>query len=457
MDPTKSMLFGRETVQRDITEGVLADQPSSFSLVGTRWIGKTALLKHLAGQNGPLQSAAYAEWRPDRYADGDDVLVVSIDCNWAEAQQDLLGHLFVRVYDEAKQRVRFDLDETRIEAQTSPARKVWQIARQLQEQHCRLVVLMDNFDRAFEQQLIHLDSADELRPLTLEMALVVATEQPLHDLDRQLAASPLFNVMTQVFIGLLNADAANQWLDAYCEQLPALQEMRDELLFLSGTHPYLLRRIGDIIPEIRQMLTPDQELGPEHIQIFRLRLAEHGRLLFEMLWRTLQTPPPRVQPDALERLVRRLVRGPLTMGDVGRDQAAALNWMINQAMVAYGEDGYRLFSPLFREFLAIRLDVAPNGSAPTAILPHSMSNDDPIYEQLTKTEAALLRYFRANSQTIVTPQQLLNDVWNRPNATSRRVQEAIRRLRLQLEQATPPIGVIENERGRGYRFVPATD
>ena len=90
--------------------------------------------------------------------------------------------------------------------------------------------------------------------------------------------------------------------------------MREELLFLSGTHPYLLRRIGDIIPEIRQMLTPGQELGPEHSQIFRLRLAEHGRLLFEMLWRTLEAPPSRVKRDALGRLVRRLVSGPLTMG-----------------------------------------------------------------------------------------------------------------------------------------------
>jgi len=35
------------------------------------------------------------------------------------------------------------------------------------------------------------------------------------------------------------------------------------------------------------------------------------------------------------------------------------------------------------------------------------------------------------------------------------VQEAIRRLRLQLEQASQPVGVIENERGKGYRFVPA--
>ena len=33
--------------------------------------------------------------------------------------------------------------------------------------------------------------------------------------------------------------------------------------------------------------------------------------------------------------------------------------------------------------------------------------------------------------------------------------EAIRRLRLELEEAQPPVGVIENERGQGYRFVPA--
>jgi DNA-binding response OmpR family regulator len=36
------------------------------------------------------------------------------------------------------------------------------------------------------------------------------------------------------------------------------------------------------------------------------------------------------------------------------------------------------------------------------------------------------------------------------------VQEAIRRLRMQLEKIQPPIGDIENDRGRGYRFVPAS-
>jgi DNA-binding response OmpR family regulator len=70
-------------------------------------------------------------------------------------------------------------------------------------------------------------------------------------------------------------------------------------------------------------------------------------------------------------------------------------------------------------------------------------------------EATLLRYFLNHSQSVVSTDQLLTEVWKRPDSSTRRVQEAIRRLRLQLEQQTPFIGIIENERGRGYRFIPA--
>jgi len=35
------------------------------------------------------------------------------------------------------------------------------------------------------------------------------------------------------------------------------------------------------------------------------------------------------------------------------------------------------------------------------------------------------------------------------------VQEAIRRLRLRLDEASPPLGAIKHARGRGYRYVPA--
>ena len=76
-------------------------------------------------------------------------------------------------------------------------------------------------------------------------------------------------------------------------------------------------------------------------------------------------------------------------------------------------------------------------------------------EQFTQTEAALLRYFQTHQNETVSVDQLLAEVWRRPGATNRRVQEAIRRLRLQLEESDPPLGMIENDRGRGYRYIPA--
>jgi DNA-binding response OmpR family regulator len=81
--------------------------------------------------------------------------------------------------------------------------------------------------------------------------------------------------------------------------------------------------------------------------------------------------------------------------------------------------------------------------------------DAPIYQQLTKIEGILLRYFQSHPDELLSPEQLLAEVWKRPDASPRRVQEAIRRLRLELEAASPPVGSIENERGQGYRFLPA--
>ena len=83
--------------------------------------------------------------------------------------------------------------------------------------------------------------------------------------------------------------------------------------------------------------------------------------------------------------------------------------------------------------------------------------DAPIYEQLTKIEGVLLRYFQIHANEVVSSEQLLAEVWKRPDSSPRRVQEAIRRLRMELEEASPPVGSIENERGQGYRFVPATN
>jgi hypothetical protein len=298
-------------------------------------------------------------------------------------------------------------------------------------------------------------------------------------------------------------EVARQWLHAYADEYPGLRPIVANLPEITATHPYLLRRLGDILDEVAQMIPEGMEMGPEHLPLIRLRLAEHGRLLFETLWRRLQNPPGLLQRQAVLALVARLVQGPVLMTELNPDERAPLNWLINQAMVTCcgtvaGKGlGYDLFSPLFAEYLGERLaqlrpaqadaardsetrDAAPargakgaalpaqatangsgqthNGVRPAAGILDTREEPDPdsaFVGNLTRIEAALLDYFLQHSRQVVSPEQLLRDVWRRPDATPRRVQEAIRRLRVELEQADPPVGVIENDRGRGYRFVPA--
>ena len=249
MEPSRRPLYGRERVLSELVQGVLAPQPQSFSLVGPKLIGKTHLLHHLAGEDGPLLSDATAAvaQRPRTFADGTRVVVTWIDCDWQDAQLDLVGWLYQNVQTHVHDHARIALNWARVEAQPTDARRVWQLARELNELGLRLVVLLDNFDRVFENQLVSPDMVDELRPLTLEMALVVSTEQPLHDLDRELAASPLFNVMTQIFMGLVEPAAARAWIMAYANDFPGVASLVEELLLLTGLHPFLLRRLGDIL------------------------------------------------------------------------------------------------------------------------------------------------------------------------------------------------------------------
>lgn len=454
MDRIMDQLYGRERILREIVAGVLATpQAASFSLVGAKLVGKSRLLDHLAAEDGPLHGDDWIDWRPYAFQDGSRVISLKIDCAWRDAQAGFLSFVADRLEQQLREVERIPLDWAAIEQQPGASRRLWQMSRRLNQMGYRLVLLMDNFDTVFADQLLTPDSVDELRPLTRELALVVATEQPLHDLDRELAASPLFNVMTQLIIGLLEPESARRWLADYAAAYPALAPLRDEFLTLTGGHPFLMRRIGDIMMELQCMPGAGQALGTELLPLLRLRLAEHGRLLFVTFWRNLQEPPHRIDKRILLTLLKQLIQDHVPLVQTARDHIPSLNWLINQGMVVYDEQGYRLFSPLFAEFIANRLGGVTSGAPAARPLPSA--DESAVFSQLTKTEGALLRYFQQHSNEVVSPEQLLADVWKRPDASPRRVQEAIRRLRLQLELAMPPVGSIENERGRGYRFVPA--
>ena len=459
METTRKAFYGRDRVIFEIVQGVLAPQPQSFSVVGPKFIGKTHLLQHLAAEDGPLLDEAYADLRPSIHRDGSRVLVTWIDCDWRNAQEDLIGWLYTSVQQHVRERAKIPVNWARIETNESPSHRLWQLAQELSGRDLRLVLLLDNFDRVFENQLVHPDTVDELRPLTMEMALLVATEQPLHDLDRELAASPLFNVMTQLFLGLLDAPATRNWLASYAADAPLVTALQDDLMELTGMHPFMLRKLGDILSEVRQLFPAGATMPPAaQLPLLRLRLAEHGRLLFETVWKRLQRLSPRLRPESVDYLLRRLLAGTVPLTDIPPEHAATLNWLINQAIVICcvqpKQNGYQFFTPLFGEFMARRMQPLPEASPVTPAVTDSYLSAADL-DQFTKTEAALLRYFQSRQNETVSVDQLLAEVWRRPGASNRRVQEAIRRLRLQLDESDPPLGMIENDRGRGYRYIPA--
>lgn len=451
MEALKNQFFGHERHLQEITQSVLENPPASFSLVGSKLVGKSKMLEHLASTDGPLLNPMLESMRPAAYRDAYRVIVLRIDCSWEDVQDDLIGETCARL-EKLLRDENFPVDWAEIDEDDSASKRIWVIARQLKRADSyRIVLLYDNFDKVFRSQFLNPDKLNEMRPLTTELAMVVATEQPLHDLDSELAASPLFNVMTQHFIGLIDKDSAQKWLQMYAESYPILGEVIDELLVSTGTHPYLLYRISDILSEMQTILQSGVS-GSDIFPHINLRLGEHGRLLFATQWRVLQNPPRSISPEVVIGILAQLLQTPLSISKIKREQMSTVNWLLNQAILKVGPEGYQLFSPLLNEFLATRLKEA---NTPTHNqIPSAMYDKIGIYQDLTKIEAALLRYFEANSNQVIAPEQLLADVWKRPDASTRRVQEAIRRLRLQLEEVEPPIGVIENDRGRGYRYVP---
>lgn len=455
MELTPKPFFGRQTLVREIVQGVLGDYPQHFALVAPKFCGKTRILDYLASEEGPLRSRALSALRPERFHDPGRIVILAADCRRSEVKERLRQHLAETLSAQLRQEQPFDIDWSQVPDADSPSRQLLALASQASRAGFRIVLLLNNFDAILEAPYLSQDQLNELRPLTNELALVVGSRQPLYDIDIHLASSPLFNVMSTQFVGLLEPEAARQWIASYRAIFPELAEgLVEPLARLTGRHPFLLARLRETLHEVRKMLPTEQPLDTTEIELITLRLAEHGQLLFTSLSRTLNSPPPRAPQATVSELLGQLAATPLSQEAVHPEQRAAISWLINQAVVIYEHQAYQLFTPLFADFLrqqSLRSEAGRGALPASQVITQPVAADLP----LPRIEAELLHYLSQRANQVVSPGELLTEVWKLPATTSeRRVQEAIRRLRNHLRTQTPPVGVIENERGQGYRFVP---
>lgn len=392
-------IFARPLLQR-IVQSLCAEQPVSVLLVGGPLLGKSALLAHLENE---LSRTA-----------GNGPSVLRINC-----------------------------------AQTCPPPP-----SPAPESGPRQIILLDNFHSIAQW------SAEDRQPWNEwqaspppERGLLLASRLPIHELglDRGVPL-PYFQ---QSFLGLIDGEEAARVVAASLPPFPESEGLVASLVEWCGGHPFLLDRVAELLLDVAGMLPAGQTLGTIHLPLLRLRLATaYGRLLFDRQWQAVTSHDNSADRPIAGLLAHLLGRG-LRFDELSPAQMEPMNWLLVQGLVGIDGQGYRLFSPLLADYLALKLQVDP---ADTPVRIPSQGTVHALVEReshrFTPQEKNLLLYFLDRPGAIVSVDELLAEVWQRPDGSVRRVQEGIRRLRHRLSEFNGAVGTIDNEWGQGYRYVP---
>ncbi len=326
------------------------------------------------------------------------------------------------------------------------------------------VLLLDNFDAwlAGHQKG---DPWREVAHLLRTVTLVATSSRPLRELGAPRSRADL-DAFRQIFLHLLADQEVERVLRGWLATAQEPETLTSSLLQWIGGHPFLLARTADALADAAALLPPGQPLAPEHLPLLRLRLAEeHGRLLFDALWAEMEAAAHSdASTPGLMELVTRLLQGPVPLDALSPDQAQAMNWLLNRAMVRVEGTACQLFSPLWEAYLRERMAPQPRFAQPQTVVPETRGLDAQAFlaahgRHFTPQERNLFLYFLERAGETVSVDELLEHIWRKPDGSARRVQEGIRRLRRRLATLPVTIGTIENDWGRGYRlelFPPGT-
>ncbi len=281
---------GRRREVRLIMETIGASRPGSISVVGYRRIGKTSTLRFIQDHTG-----AAAEFEPLLAHPADRYLFVFVDLEFlriedgsdSDAAITFFRYLLTRVHHAVEKRIelqhgfvppsvadslteRYKTSIQNTNTYSLVTEGLEEYLRELTSDGVVPVLLLDEADvvvrRGFSSALRSLVS-------TVELAYVLATQSPLHELDPEQELSPLFNLCTPVPLGLLDASAARALVAGPAEAVGAAfsPDELEFLLRLGGGHPDFLKVaamrvfdarsqgelppcLDDLIPSIATML-----------------------------------------------------------------------------------------------------------------------------------------------------------------------------------------------------------
>ncbi|NKB70760.1 MAG: SpoIIE family protein phosphatase [Candidatus Latescibacteria bacterium] len=310
-----SAFFGRRRQVIRLATRIASDPPQSVALIGDRRSGKSSLLHYIAHP----EVTQYLD-EPDR------TLFLWID--FQQDQQLSIAGFFTMVRDSLQQKLPdgpdFSLDPVGFR----------QAVAQLDRRGYRLVLLLDEFDRAVRSSQFDAEFFAYLRSLagSFSLAYLTSSSRDLQQLcySKEIADSPFFNIFTTLQLGALAKDEALDLIHRPSAATPfALEDHTDDILKLGGRLPFFLQMACSAAFEV---LVEEGTYKRDRVEE---RFLEDAQPNFQFIW------------DQLDPVGRSLAN------ELGRSRSVDGSDSAYQELVRRGlimEERQQLFSDAFAAF-----------------------------------------------------------------------------------------------------------
>jgi hypothetical protein len=445
--------YGHERTLKLLLEAVSGHpNPRHSELRGLSLMGKSAMLRYIADPAGALarhEKFLHASFRVEGTR---RLLPVLVDFQALDLLPERT-HPFVYMYA----RLRETCEETTRSGRPSlpdlsppgspPTDAAAAISRmkldliRLEESGVRVVLLLDDFDVAFER--IKVTEAQLLRPWRELVAFVLTSGRRLEEVNPEAGGSLFYQLLLPVTVGILDDASAKALIKEPAKSAGVRFPPEDvqQLLKISGNHPYLLILAGIALWQMREdydlLRRPETPLPEKLLTSLYYSLRRDFFRTFDLYWEHLSGEEKAVLT---------------TLADGGSPDVhlkEAASSLLDKGLIVYDldSDNYRPFSEVLGEYVKSKSE-ATSPAKVTA-------------PNFTSLESSLYEYLRGRPEKVCTFDDLLADVWRVEDdgvaegaeQLRRKMQVTISRLRKKLKDLTGED--ITNVRDEGYRFRPA--
>jgi DNA-binding winged helix-turn-helix (wHTH) protein len=406
----------------------------SVSIIGPRKIGKTSLLFHISHPEVMQQHGL----DPARH------LLVYFNCEGLGNLK--LEEFYTLVLEEvagwaAQQGCNFTIPERPISYQ-----EFERVLHKIFNQQLKLALLLDEFELLSKNPNLGTDLLSGLRalPTKFDISFLTVSHHPLPAFTKE-EHSPFFNIFLPLRLGSFDEVESRELIEESLRKAGVTfrPETVNYILELGGGHPFFLQVAGYWALELQT--TKGTPLESKDLYILAETVRGQVESHFEYYWKQLTSQEQYI-----------LAALPFTQSEAKyHEQLEALACL---CLIIKGDNRYRYFSPLFRDFVRRqKVENLLQAGPLVLVLPqqHALLCEEPL--PLSAKQFDLLSYLVERQGEVVGNRELDQEVmWVSPEEQQKyeylgdeRLKSAIKGLRKALGDEAD---WIINKRGVGYMF-----